>query len=231
MSEVWQSRLGAVRSIIFDLDGTLVDSAPDLHAAANRLLADMGREPLSLDTVAGFVGNGVGKLVRRCLEATGGVYDLDEAVALFNEHYAWAPADLTLVYEGVPELLKHLADLGFSLGVCTNKPRGFAVTILTKLGLLPFFSDVTGGDSIGRLKPDSAMLLHCMEQLGSDRHSTLYIGDSEVDNETALRAEVPLALFANGYRKSPLADFSTVLIFEHHSELMQFSAFQRVATP
>ncbi|MDK2757905.1 MAG: phosphoglycolate phosphatase [Blastomonas fulva] len=230
MTEVWQTKLGAVRTVIFDLDGTLLDSAPDLHAAANRLLADMGRKPLSLDTVAGFVGNGVGTLVRLCLEATGGVCDFDEAVELFHEHYAWAPADLTLVYDGVPELLKHLSGHGFSLGVCTNKPHGFAVTILTKLGLLPFFAEVTGGDSIGRLKPDPAMLLHCMAQLGSDRYSTLYVGDSEVDNETALRAEVPLALFANGYRKTPLADFSTILIFEHHSELMQLSASQRVAT-
>ncbi|MEO1459590.1 MAG: HAD family hydrolase, partial [Pseudomonadota bacterium] len=135
-----------VRAVVFDLDGTLVESAPDLHAAAVRMLAGLGRPALDLATVTGFVGNGVGKLVERCLVATGGEDGLQaEALAAFHRHYAAAPTALTRPYEGVADALAALAAAGLPLGVCTNKPEAMARRVLTDLDLAAPFGAVVGG--------------------------------------------------------------------------------------
>jgi phosphoglycolate phosphatase len=103
-----------MKAVVFDLDGTLIDSAPDLHTAANRMLEDLRRPPLTLETVASFIGNGVPTLVARCLAATGGpATDLDYAISRFREHYARAPVHLTVPYAGVEMMLRRLPNLGF----------------------------------------------------------------------------------------------------------------------
>ena len=212
-----------MKAIVFDLDGTLIDSAPDLHAAANRMLGDLGRPPLTLERVAGFVGNGVPALVARCLDATGGpADDFDSALARFRKHYARAPAQLTRPYAGVEPTLERLAASGVALGICTNKPPEFAVTILKELGLMRFVGALVGEGTVPQLKPDPAPLLHCLDRLGADETSALYVGDIEIDAETAFRAKVPFALFSGGYLRESVDAFEPVYVFDHFDDLSDY---------
>ena len=212
-----------MKAVVFDLDGTLIDSAPDLHTAANRMLDDLRRPSLTLENVTGFVGNGVPSLVTRCLAATGGpATDFDYAISRFREHYAQAPAHLTRPYVGVEMMLRRLTEFGFTLGVCTNKPYGLAITILKELRLLQFIGVVVGGDTLSKLKPDPAPLLLCLEQLGVAPMSTLYVGDSEIDAETAFRAQVPFALYSNGYLRESVDAFEPLYVFDHFEDLSDY---------
>jgi phosphoglycolate phosphatase len=189
-------------AIVFDLDGTLIHSAPDLLAAANVMLAGAGAAALDLPTLTGFIGNGVPVLVERIIAAR----DLDPArhpqlLEAFHLAYAAAPADLTEPYPGVVSALTTLRAQGHALGICTNKPEAPARRILDLLGLTPFFGVVVGGDTLAEKKPDPAPLRAAFAGLGAARG--LYVGDSEVDAETALAAGLPFALYTGGYRKAP----------------------------
>jgi phosphoglycolate phosphatase len=220
-----------MKAVVFDLDGTLIDSAPDLHAAANRMLDDLRLPPLRLERVSGFVGNGVPSLVARCLEAAGGpVQDCDYAIARFREHYALAPAHLTRLYAGVSMTLQRLTEFGFALGICTNKPHELAVTILEELGMIRFIGAVVGGDTSPKLRPHPAPLLLCLDRLGVDHLSALYVGDSEIDAETAFRAKVPFALHSGGYLREPVDAFEPLYVFDHFEDLCDY-LLQRGAGP
>ncbi len=204
--------------IVFDLDGTLIDSAPDLRAAANIMLAGEGAEPLDLPTVISFIGNGLPKLVERSMGARG--IDAGEHVRLTQvtlEAYNRDPATLTTIYPGVEQALSRLKFAGHRLGMCTNKPHAPAVDILDRLGLAQYFDAVVGGDTLAVKKPDPEPLLHTLVQLGDG--PALYVGDSEVDAETAARAGVDFALFTEGYRKTPITDLPHKLAFTHFDDL------------
>lgn len=210
-------------AIAFDLDGTLVDSAPDLHVAANRMLADLGRPPLTLEQVVSFVGNGVPKLVERCLEATGGTGELyPDALSRYRAHYDAAPADLTRPWPGVMDVVKRLRAAGLPLGICTNKPEGPARKLLRLLDMDGDFDSVIGGDTLPEHKPQPQPLLRCLEELAADSARTLYVGDSETDADTAINAGVSFALFTRGYRKRPVESFDTVLTFDDWDRFADF---------
>lgn len=212
------------RPIVFDLDGTLVDSAPDLHAAANRMLAELGRPALTLRQVTGFVGNGVPRLVERCLEATGGVEGRQaEALARFRRHYDAAPANLTRPYPGALSAARALRGAGCRLGICTNKPEVPARKLLRLLGMDGLFDAVVGGDTGPTQKPDPAPLHRTVENLGGSLASTLFVGDSEVDGLTAANAGVAFALYTRGYRKAPVDRIAATLAFEDFVELVRFA--------
>ena len=206
-------------AVIFDLDGTLVDSAPDIHAAVNRLLADLGEGALSAQTVKGFIGNGVPTLVARVLAACGHGPDparLAEWQAGFLRHYEADSTTLTQLYPGVTEALSALASDGHQLALCTNKPEGPARHILDAFGLAGFFPVVIGGDSLPQRKPDPAPLLAAADGLAGP---VLFVGDSEVDAETALAAQVPFLLFTEGYRKAPVHALPHAARFDRFSDL------------
>jgi len=209
-------------AIVFDLDGTLIDSAPDIHAAANRMLAGEDQAPLDLPTVISFVGNGLPKLVERIMRLRG--LDMGQHQRLTKvtlDHYAGHGADvgaaLTRIYPGVQTALRQLQDQGHTLGICTNKPEAPARSILNDLKLAGFFDVVVGGDTFAVNKPDPAPLLNVFNDLMQQPH--IYVGDSEVDAETAQRAQVPFLLFTEGYRKSPVASVPHTALFSHFSEL------------
>jgi phosphoglycolate phosphatase len=210
-----------IRAVIFDLDGTLIDSAPDLHAAAVAMLRRLGRPEITLQQVTSFIGNGVPMLVERCLRAAGCEPDPAEnaaALAIFREFYDAAPAVLTKPYPGVPAPLGRLAREGVRMGVCTNKPQEPAEAILARFGLRRQILAVVGGDALPVIKPDPAPLLLCFDRLGAGA-ARLYIGDSETDAATAAAAGVPFALFAGGYRKSPVDAMGATLVFDSFDEL------------
>ncbi len=193
-------------AVIFDLDGTLIDSAPELHKAANALLAEEGLAPQSREQVTSFVGEGARVLTQRVMQAAGQSPDdaaLDALTQRLVAHYAALPAGASALYPGVAAELARLAGLGHLMGLCTNKPLAPTQAILSAHGLGHRFGAVVGGDSLGVRKPDPAPLLEAAARLGSDR--AVMVGDSEIDAETAERAGAPFILFTRGYRKGPAA--------------------------
>lgn len=204
--------------LVFDLDGTLVDSIPSLVAAGNVLLAELGRPAIDLATGRGFVGHGVARLVESLLVHTGGVPGaIEPHVTRFRAIYGADPVTGTLVYPGVREALVALAAAGHGLGVCTQKPNPPALELLRTLGLMPPLTGFTGGDSLAVLKPDPAMLFHTAEQLAGDL--TIMVGDSETDAETARRGGVPFLLHTEGYRNAAVAELPHVAAFADFAEL------------
>lgn len=215
---------GMSRAVIFDLDGTLIDSAPDIHAAANRLMDRHGFAPFSPAETRSFVGSGVPHFIACCLRARGqGDDDALHAqlVEQFVADYETA-VSLTRVYPGVGRALAALAGMGHALAICTNKPERPARAVLAHLGLDAHFGVVIGGDSLSTRKPDPAPLHAAIAALGA--RDVIYVGDSEVDAETAARAGVPFALYTEGYRKGAVADMPHRSAFADFADLPEIVA-------
>ena len=208
--------------LIFDLDGTLIDSAPDLNVAANRMLAEMfDAPPVPLETFATFIGNGIPKQVERSLRHAGlevSPETFEEAVATFKRHYAAAPAERTIVFEGVREALEALKERGARMAVCTNKSEDLAWLALEGLGMAHFFDALVGGETLPVKKPDPEPLHECARRLGGGA-AVFYVGDSETDEKAAAAAGYPLLLYTAGYRKKPVEEFEAAGTFGHFSEL------------
>ncbi|SPJ25314.1 phosphoglycolate phosphatase [Palleronia abyssalis] len=190
--------------IVFDLDGTLIDSAPDIRQAANTVLAREGVPPLDRDEVQSFIGNGAPVFVDRMMAARSlPEANRDRVLDAFLDLYETA-VDLTTPYPDVIETLARLCADGHALGLCTNKPESPARAVMQHLDLDGFFDVVIGGDTLPRRKPDPSPLLAAFHALGQG--AAIYVGDSEVDAATAEAAGIPFLLFTEGYRKAPPAD-------------------------
>lgn len=198
-------------AVVFDLDGTLIDSAGDIQSAANRMLADIPRPPLDRETIIRFVGRGVDFLVGRVLDHAGvaaGECELREHLAAFRRYYAASLTGQTRLYPGVEALLDLLFSRGITLGVCTNKPEGPARDICDDLGISPYIGAIVGGDTLPFKKPDPRPLLHVIGLLGSTEAETIYVGDSDTDYLTAKAAGVPFVFFERGYQRDMIPDFA-----------------------
>jgi len=203
--------------VVFDLDGTLVDSAPDLHAIANALLTAEGHAPITLTQARSYIGQGVAVFVAR-MRADRGIPDSAQAPLLagFLARYE-AAVDLTVLYPGVREALQTLRRQGHRMGLCTNKPMAPALALLRHLDLLGFFDKIIAGDSLPTRKPDPAPLIAAFDMGGHGPN--LYVGDSEVDAETAHRAGIPLLLYTQGYRATPIDALPHQAAFDHFASL------------
>ena len=212
-----------IRTVLFDLDGTLVDSAPDLHVAANKLLAENDRRPVSLEEITLMIGDGVPKLVERAFEATGeGVYDapLTALAQRFLEFYEPHAADLTVPFPGALDCLSRLKDLGYGLALCTNKPYDATMEILGALGLGSSLDVVIGGDSLpGIKKPDPRHLLAALDKLGADPASAVMVGDNANDVNAAKAANLPAIVCRFGYTQGPAENLGGDVIIGHFDEL------------
>jgi len=213
------------RAVIFDLDGTLIDSAPDIHAAANRLMARHGLAPFTPAETRRFIGSGVPHFIACCLRARARAAnkgdEADEAlhaqmVTEFTDDYETA-VTRTRTYPGVATALAGLAETGHALGICTNKPERPARAVLAHLGLNAHFPVVIGGDSLRLRKPEPAPLQAAVSALSA--RDVLFVGDSEVDAETAARAGLPFALYTEGYRKGAVADMPHARSFADFHDL------------
>lgn len=176
----------AARALVFDLDGTLVDSRADLAAAINRTRADLGRPPLALERIVGMVGEGARLLVARALEGLEGEA-LDRALARFLAHYEPRCTEETRPYPGIPELLAAAA-VRRPLALLTNKPERMSRKILEHFGWAPLFAAVVGGDTLAERKPAPAGLLHLAARLGFEPGELCLVGDSPIDAATARAA-------------------------------------------
>ncbi|MEY3283612.1 MAG: hypothetical protein RIR86_1625 [Acidobacteriota bacterium] len=215
--------------LLFDLDGTLVDSRADLAAAVNLMLEELGEPVLSEAAVIGFVGEGARLLVERSLLAAAGraiagqepaEEAVERALEIFMRHYRNHLLDRTVLYPGVGEALAQLAQL--PLGVITNKPYEFAVTMLKRLGLDHYFRIVLGGDSMPERKPSPMMLLEAARACGVDPARTLMIGDSRIDIAAGRNAGMKTCGFTGGFRgRDELRQAGADLLFDHFAELPQ----------
>ena len=201
-------------AIIWDLDGTLVDSAPDLASALNVVLSKRGFFALTTDEVRTMIGNGVPKLVERGFNAVGVRPDeaqLEALVAMFTEEYRACATDNTHPYPGIVEVLEEINGMNIPMGICTNKPEAFTRQILEALGLSGFFSSVVGGDTTSARKPDPEPVLACLRGLVAEPAFSLMIGDSVHDVRAARAAGVTVGVVPWGYRAAPVetlgADF------------------------
>lgn len=195
----------AIRAVLFDLDGTLLDTVADLAAAVNLMRADFGLQPLPEATIAGFVGKGADVLVHRAMT---GVMDgrleagrFTPARAAFQARYLQQNGVAAVVYPGVLDGLEALHRAGFPMACVTNKPQVFTDPLLERHGLQGYFRHVLGGDALPRKKPDPLPLLHLAGLLGLEPGQCLMVGDSLNDAQAARAAQMPVVLVPYGYNE------------------------------
>lgn len=219
-------------SVIFDLDGTLIDSAPDIHATANRVMMARGHAAFTTAEVRSFVGRGAPNLVARLMVARDQPVqgpEYDAVLADFLHQYESA-VTLTTIYPHALMALQDLAAGGARLGICTNKPLAPTLAVLRHFGIDGLFGSILGGDSLAVRKPDPAHLMAAVTQLG--HRPAVFVGDSEVDAETAERAGLPFLLFSEGYRKSPVSQLPHTAAFADFRDLPALAAqFSASAAP
>ena len=208
-------------AILFDLDGTLVDTAADLAAALNAALGPLGRRAFTAEQTKPLIGGGLPNLVTQGLEASGGMpapaefeAAVKRAYARYDTHYA----DASRPCPGVAATLGALQG-AFKMGVCTNKPEQFSRKILTALGLAPYLPVVVGGDTLPVKKPDPKMAFAVMERLGATPARSVLVGDSVTDVRLARNAGIPVVLVAGGYTTVPASELGADAVVGGFAEL------------
>jgi phosphoglycolate phosphatase len=190
------------RAVLLDLDGTLLDTAPDIVAAANAMLAEQGLPPLPVETVRDFIGSGIGKLVERCLQASGlalACARLEPALRSFGHHYARLNGSAAEPFPGVVPALERMRDAGLRLACVTNKAASFTLPLLERSRLSSYFDVVVTADQVGKRKPDPAPFLHACQALGATPEESAVIGDSANDAQGARAAGCRVLLVSYGY--------------------------------
>ena len=203
--------------IVFDLDGTLVDSAVGIRHIANTVLAQENREPLSLELTISFIGNGISTFIERMSKARDlAASDHQRLFEEYNRQDALID-QVSETYPGVIDCLTTLRKEGYAIGLCTNKLTDATMAMLSDLDIRPYFDCVVCGDTLPTRKPDPQMLTKAFDEMPAGKN--IYVGDSEVDAETAQRASVPFLLFTEGYRKTPVEDVPHTQIFSSYQAL------------
>ncbi|GAB5467464.1 MAG: phosphoglycolate phosphatase [Rhodospirillales bacterium] len=189
------------KAMIFDLDGTLIDSAPDIAAAVNKVVAALGGATLSVAYVEAFIGDGSRSMLRRIFADQGIGTDpdfLETQLAAYLAHYLTDPVSRTRFYPQVREDLEALRATGLRLGICTNKPHDLTTLILRELGVAPLFSSVYGADAVANRKPHADHLLAVVADLGLEPGEVFYVGDTEIDRACAHAAGAPFFIVSWG---------------------------------
>lgn len=207
----------AKRAVLFDLDGTLIHSLPDLTAAINHILAAEGRAPVTEAELGPMVGDGAHTLVERAFAARGGLPGGDTAplLARFLAHYEANATVLTRPFPEVVDTLIRLKAHGIVLAVCTNKPTGATREILRALDMEQYFAVVVGGDDTPALKPSPVHVDTTLDRLGVSRDEAVFVGDSINDVLAAKGAGLPCIVVSFGYSRTPVSDLGADLVVDH----------------
>lgn len=216
-------------TVLLDLDGTLVDSAPDLASGIDQMLRALGRRPAGEDRVREWVGNGAAILVRRALAGQADYeqapaptqLELQQALDLFYSAYADLNGLYATVYPGVEQFLDTARARGCRLGVVTNKPHVFTEQLLDQMGLAHWFTVAVSGDTLSVRKPEAAPLHHAIELLEGDLATTVMIGDSVTDVDAAANAGIPVVAVRYGYNYGrPVDELGADIVVDSLAELL-----------
>ena len=209
-------------TLVFDLDGTLVDTAPDLIAALNFVLDREGLPPIPLHSARSMIGAGARKLIERGLEREGraaSVKDINRMTVDFVEYYAAHIADASRPFEGLEGALDELSSHGFRFAVCSNKLEWLSKRLLDQLGLSERFAAICGGDTFGVSKPDPDILRQTVARAGGRLATTVMVGDAGTDIGVARRAGVPVIAVSFGYTDVPIVELKPDRLIHHLREL------------
>ncbi len=218
-----------LKLLIFDLDGTLIDSVPDIAVATNKMLADLGKQTFSEDNIRHWVGNGSRKLIERALDHT--IEDkesittslIDNAEQLFFQHYQQDCANKTVAYNDVDNGLRTLKNYGFTLALVTNKPMQFVPSILAYFNWQDLFSVVLGGDSVREKKPSPLPLNYVCEKLNISPQNAIMIGDSKNDIFAGQNAGMKTIGLSYGYNYGQeISDFQPSYCFDNFNDMVEF---------
>jgi phosphoglycolate phosphatase len=209
------------RAVVFDLDGTLIDSAPDIADAINMVLADLGRIAVREAVIREMVGTGWAGLLERIMEMTGGEPDkgLDWAVERFRECYVPRSTRLSSLYPTAMETVQLLHGQGLKLGICTNKRQEATDVVVQNFGLTRYMDSVIGGDTTGAMKPDPRHLGAVLGELGIEGSAALMVGDSKADVAAARALDMPVVVVSYGYTAIPARDLDGDALIDRLSEL------------
>jgi phosphoglycolate phosphatase len=210
-------RLSSVRALIFDLDGTLIDSKQDLIHSVNAMLRELRRGELAEETISGYIGHGAPKLVARALGESSTEVERQRALQFFLSYYELHKMDTTRAYAGVAETLGKLA--GMPMAVLTNKPVRISVRILEELGLAKHFRAIYGGNSFETKKPDPLGARTILKELRAEPREALLVGDSEVDVQTARNAGTMAAAVNYGFGVHDRGAYPADKYLDHFGEL------------
>lgn len=208
--------------IIFDLDGTLLHTAPDLMDSLNHTIDSLGLEPVHYDDMTFLVGSGARVMISRALELRGAstaAHDEDQLFDIFLDHYSASMPGASAPFPGLADALARIATAGMSMAVCTNKNEAMAQRLLELTGLRPLFAAVTGGDTFAVRKPNAGHILGTIERAGADRSSAIMIGDSISDIAAAKAAGIPSIGVPFGYTDTPIEELHPDHIIAHYDEL------------
>jgi phosphoglycolate phosphatase len=208
--------------IVFDLDGTLVDTAPDLLDSLNHSLAGAGLDRADNAELRGFVGLGARVMIQRAFATHGkdvGDKELDSLLAVFLDHYTTHIPGKSAPYPGVLAALDRFSEAGCLLAVCTNKHEGLSKRLLGALGIAGRFAAICGGDSFAFRKPDPRHLKSTIAQAGGNPERALMVGDSRTDIDTAKSAGIPVVAVDFGYTDRPVIEFEPSRVISHYDEL------------
>jgi phosphoglycolate phosphatase len=211
----------SLQALIFDLDGTLVDTAPDLHAATNHALSLIDRPPISMGELRAFVGHGAMNLIERGINATGAPADTETLKRLhkaFLEFYGDNISQHSVMFEGLYTVLDKAKTSGLKMGVCTNKVERLSHKLLTELGIMSHFGSLIGGDTLPIMKPDPEPLREAARRLGVDPARIMMVGDSETDIRTAQNAGVPVLAVTFGYTSQHVSAFNPTHMIDHYDQ-------------
>ena len=212
------------QALIFDLDGTLIDSAPDVRACVNRVLAGLNRRELTLEETKDMVGWGGRVLVEKALAKTGdagGDSDVDRALEGFLTTYAQHPAEHSIIYPGVIAALNAFKAAGIPMAICTNKPTATTPPVLEAMGLAGYFDVVSCGDAVPHKKPDGRHVRLVVEEMGATLETAAMIGDSENDISAAIDAGVRSVAVTFGYAHVPFEELGADALIDHFDDLHQ----------
>jgi phosphoglycolate phosphatase len=210
------------RTIVFDLDGTLVDTAPDLINALNHVLDREGLPPIPLAAARNMIGAGARRLIERGLEADGrhvGPDDIARMTSAFIDHYAAHIAELSKPFEGLEDALDRMTARGHRFAVCTNKLEWLSKRLLDELSLSHRFAAICGADTFGVSKPDPAILRQTVVLAGGQLADAIMVGDAGTDVGVARRAGIPVIGVAFGYTDTPMAELNPDRLIQHMLEL------------